>query len=262
MKLFLCPNVFDKAQQQQARACLAALEKQGFTCSFSVSVADILFGGGRQPAFSAAESDLVVSLGGDGSVLRAAQTAIRVHRPLVGINSGRLGYLCVASLQDIDRFGGILSSCVPSERALLAFTYGSTTYTAVNDVVIGKENFGTSADLTVRIGHSAAYRVRGDGLVIATPTGSTAYNYSAGGPVLDPDCGCIAVTPLCAHRGSTHTVVTGNTNPVTVSERTDSAVIFCDGNPVGRIVPGFRVTRARDTLTLLTCDNNLSADEA
>lgn len=251
MKLFLCPNLYKSEEREQAARCKEALEKQGHCCALSEEDAECLFGKREKgAAFTVEESDLIVSLGGDGAVLRAAQVAIASGKGLVGINGGRLGFLCVATADQIDHFDEILRWCKPSERFLLEFTYASKTYYAVNDVVIAKNSFGASVDLTVSVEGFGEYPVRGDGIILSTPTGSTAYNHSAGGPILDVASDVIALTPICAHHGNTRTVITKAGNAIGVRERNNTAVIFADGNQIGKICPDFQVHRSTQNLVL------------
>lgn len=255
MKLFLCPNVFNTKQINEAKACIDTLERQNHTCSLSASDAELLFGTDKRTGFCAAESDLIVSLGGDGAVLRAAQTAIGADKPLLGINSGRLGYLCAMTFSQTDSFDLIFSKCRLSERSLLEINYNGEKITAVNDIVIAKEHIGSSVDLSVSVESYGDFRIRGDGVVISTPTGSTAYNYSAGGPVIDPECALIAITPLHASRGVDHTVITDNKNKVTVSERNNDALIVADGTSIGKIQGDFEVSRSHKVLSIYTAKN-------
>ena len=247
MKLFLCPNKYNSKQQQEAKLCIEKLEGLGNTCSLSAPDSKLLFGTNEYARFDAGDCDLVVSLGGDGAVLRAAQAAICAEKPLFGINSGRLGFLCALTFSRIDDFNRVLSDCRRTERSLLEITYDGEKHIAVNDIVIAKEHIGSSVDLSLSIENLGEYAVRGDGIVISTPTGSTAYNYSAGGPVIDPGCRLIAVTPLHASRGMTHTLITDANNSVTVSEHNNEAVIVVDGNSIGAITVSYTHLRAHET---------------
>ncbi len=251
MKLFLCPNGFTGEQAEQAAECISALEKYGgHKCALSFTDSHRLTDDDRYARFSPAESDMIVSLGGDGSVLRAAQTAIIYEKPLIGINSGRLGYLCVMNLFEAVRFNELLPKCVCSKRSLLEFTYDSDTHYALNDVVIAKKNFGETVDLSVCIDDEDVIRVRGDGLIIATPTGSTAYNLSSGGPMLDPDTPSIVLTPICPHASHAHPIVLGDKRTVTVKERDKFAQVYADGSHIGSLFSDVTVRRSRRTLSL------------
>lgn len=232
MKLFLCSNGYTEKQTRQAIACLDMLQNLcGHECAVSPSESQHLFGDLSRAAFPAGESELIVSLGGDGAVLRAAKIAIAAHKPLIGINSGRLGYLCALEFGEIARFNEILPACALSRRLLLEARCGADVHTAVNDIVIAKKSFGEAVDLNVSIG-GETLRLRGDGLIFATPTGSTAYSYSARGPLVDPEMSAFALTPICPHGTFDHSIVLGCARTVTVSSANDSAVVYADGAPI------------------------------
>ena len=255
MKLFLCPNTYSSKQAEEAKSCIASLEALGHLCALSLSDCDNLSVSESKNAFSAAESDMIVSLGGDGAVLRAAQTAIAADKPLIGINSGRLGYLCALDFSDIDRFDSIVPECRPTVRSLLSVVCDGVEYTAINDIIISKENIGSSVDLSLSVETVGSFSIRGDGVLISTPTGSTAYNYSAGGPIIDPACGAIVITPLHASRGLIHSLVTSSRNRITVSELNNEASIVADGTVIGKITPNFEISLSKKTLTLYTKKN-------
>ena len=254
MKLFLCPNTFNEKQTNEAKTCIEALEMLGHSCSLSAAKSELLYGKSDRTknTFSAAGSDIIVSLGGDGAVLRAAQTAIRANKPLVGINSGRLGYLCAMTFSGVGEFDSLLEECRISERSLLEVRLDGDTYIAVNDIIIAKEHIGSSVDLSVSVENFADFKVRGDGIVISTPTGSTAYNYSAGGPIIDPECDSVAITPLHASRGLDHTVVTKNKNKITVSERNNDVAVVTDGVRIGTINNSLEIVCSEKKLLIYT----------
>jgi len=145
---------------------------------------------------------LVVALGGDGTILRALQLAIPHHAPVLGINFGRVGFL--ADLPG-DRLGEALDAisrgeAVVDERTALVADFGDPAYrvVAVNDVVIGRVPGHGAARLRVFVGEDELLPLRGDGVVVASPTGSTAYTVGAGGPAVAPGLDAITLTPLAA----------------------------------------------------------------
>ncbi|MBR1821076.1 MAG: NAD(+)/NADH kinase [Clostridia bacterium] len=245
MRLFFAPNDFTGEQVNQAVECVRVLEDLcGHRCALSREDSLSLFGDERGVKFAPAESDAIVSLGGDGSVLRAAQTAIACSKPLLGINSGRLGYLCALDFDEIRDFNAILSNCALSERSLLTFEYRGAACYALNDVTIGKPNFGETVDLDVAARGRKPFRLRGDGLIIATPTGSTAYNLSAGGPVMDASVPAILLTPICAHDANAHPMVLDDRGEIVVSVRNSPAGLYADGRHVGELDGRLTVRRA------------------
>lgn len=148
--------------------------------------------------------DLIVVLGGDGSILRAAQKALQYDLPLFGINLGRLGYMAEIEKNEISLIANIYSGSYTIEPRM-TISVGIRTedgeYSelglALNDVVVGRVGYTHSIDLLLLADGKAVRTVRSDGLIVCTPTGSTAYSMSAGGSVMDPTLECICVTPIC-----------------------------------------------------------------
>ena len=229
MKIYIRSNNFTDIQQKQAIDCIELLSKQGYTCSVSDHTSRLLYGNESHRLFSPEESDLIISLGGDGALLSAAKVAIRADKPLLGINSGRLGYLCAMSYQELDDFRSVFEKCFISQRSLLSFEHEGTTHYAVNDIVVSKDDFGKTVDLHVEIRGQEEFEVRGDGVIICTPTGSTAYNLSASGPRLDVSAKVFAVTPICAHDKNIYSRVIDDEREVAVLVNHESAKIYCDG---------------------------------
>ncbi len=257
MRLFLAPNGYTGRQIEQAERCFQSLTSCGHTCAVSSGDSLRLFGGRGRNAFGPSECDMIISLGGDGSVLRAAQLALRYGKPLLGINSGRLGWLCALRFDEIEDFDSVLAKCRLSRRSVLGFEYSGETIYAVNDVVVGKRSFGGAVDLDITIGKESALHLRGDGLITATPTGSTAYNLSAGGPVLDTAMNAFALTPICPHGCFERSVVIDDSRSVFVSVRNDLAGLYADGRHVGNLDGELILSRAEKMLDLYSrreCD--------
>lgn len=152
------------------------------------------------------ESEVVISIGGDGSVLYAAACARPYGIPVLGINTGKVGYLAELSDGELYKLADILmGDFAVEERMMLAaeITVGGQTYKktepALNDFVISKSSVSKIASVTLSCGGDDAGRFDADGVIFATPTGSTAYSMSAGGPLIDPSVECICVTPICPH---------------------------------------------------------------
>ena len=250
MRLFLAPNGFTDRQVAQAARCFRALADLGHDCAVSPENSLRLFGDGRGAGFAPEGSDLIVSLGGDGSVRRAARTAIALNKPLLGINSGRLGYLCAMDFSEINQFNRQLEGCALSRRSLVAFEVEGETRYALNDVIVGKPSFGETVDLDVAIQGREPFRLRGDGLIIATPTGSTAYNLSAGGSMVEPTVPCILLTPVCPHGSELHPMVLDENRQIEVSVRNGVAGLYADGRNEGALKDRLTVRVARKRLFL------------
>ncbi|HBI52596.1 MAG TPA: hypothetical protein DDX72_07415 [Ruminococcaceae bacterium] len=234
MKIFLCPNLVTEKHTDNARKCIALLEANDINrCSVSAADSSVIFGNAMRFLFPPEESDIIVSLGGDGAVLRAAQTSIRAQRPLIGINSGHLGYLCALRFDEISEFNDIIRTLVCSERMVLEYEHGGETRYALNDVVAAKNNFGGTIFVSVFVDKKEVMNFRGDGVIISTPTGSTSYNSSAGGAILEPELFAIIITPICPHSSDVKSIVVNSAHTITV-RKTDSLTQICsDGNNIG-----------------------------
>lgn len=254
MKLFICPNSKTKLQKQQAIDCIQKLEKnQDIQCSLAEEKSLALFGQTSHCKFTAEKADLIVAVGGDGATLRAAQTAIACNKPLVGINSGRVGYLCAFQYAECDSLTSeSFRNLVRTERSLLEISIKDKTTVALNDIVIAKSNFGVSVDLRVK---AANYDVnyRCDGVIIATPTGSTAYTYSAGGPQFEWNSDKFIITPIC-ERNRSKSLIIDNMNTVEVdvirkSGRTTG--VYADGEHIGNVSDSVLIQKHHRNLILL-----------
>src|SRR5215467_3020299 len=165
-----------------------------------------------------ARADLVVVQGGDGSMLSAARSLAGRDVPLVGVNQGRLGFMTdIASSEMIDAMGEILAGKYAiEERTMLAAEVrrdAAITFTtlALNDAVVNKGSVGRLIEFVVNIGGEFVYDLRADGLIVTTPTGSTAYALSSNGPIVQPSVPGFALVPICPH--------TLSNRPIMVSDR-------------------------------------------
>jgi NAD+ kinase len=161
-----------------------------------------------------AHADLAIVLGGDGTMLNAARRLARYRVPLVGVNQGRLGFMTDIARQDMltcmdDLLDGRFT---PENRILLdaeVIRDGKeiAANMALNDVVVDKGAIGRMIEFELFIDGEFIYNVRSDGLIVSTPTGSTAYSMSAGGPIMHPTLGGIALVPLCPHALSNRPII-------------------------------------------------------
>ena len=146
---------------------------------------------------NAEDAELIVVLGGDGTIMHASHTAVRSGIPILGINLGRIGYMAELEPNELERLTEIIDGNYSiEERMMLTVEYGGSTYPALNDAVI-RASTTHPAHVTLLCDGQNVNTYRGDGLICSTPTGSTAYSVSAGGSVIDPRLNCIGVTPLC-----------------------------------------------------------------
>lgn len=193
----------------------------------------------------AAAADLMIAIGGDGTMLYAGNLSRTSDVPLLGINRGRLGFLADVSpdemLASVDH---ILNGEYSYETRLLLdakLTKGdgrTVTATALNDVVLQRRETGRMVDIVASIDGKYVNTHSGDGLIVATPTGSTAYALSCGGPIIEPKLDAVVIVPICPHTLTDRPVVVpaSQSIEIRVLEREDTkAEVTIDGHAVGAI---------------------------
>lgn len=149
------------------------------------------------------QCDLIIAVGGDGTILEASAYAAENDKLLLGINTGRLGFMASMEPDELYNLSRLMSGDYVVENRMMLdceFAGGGRkdSFTALNDIVISSQ-FGRLADYFVEINGSNVSTLRADGVIFSTPTGSTAYALSAGGPILEPGLECIQMTPVCPH---------------------------------------------------------------
>jgi len=209
----------------------------------------------------AATCELLIVLGGDGTILDVLHGLGDQLRPLFGINLGTLGFLTTVGAHESARAvqAVVAGDYVLSERTLLKVEIlrGTSVIEAgivLNDAVASRGEMTRLVRLTVRIGDTVLTEYYADGLIVATPTGSTAYSLSAGGPILEPDSGVFVVNPICPHVLTNRAVIVNHDTPITITPAESSPDIFLtlDGRKTHRLEPGdtIRITRAPQRLPL------------
>ncbi len=197
------------------------------------------------------QASLMVAIGGDGTLLYAARLVADREVPLLGINRGRLGFLTDVLPQDMVASvdAALAGQCEFDERPLLEARLLSANgvsqrILALNDVVLQKVETGRMLDFETWIDGIYVNNHGGDGLVIASATGSTAYALSCGGPIVAPDLDVLVVAPICPHTLSDRPIVVSSKSVVAVTliERFDArAQVTCDGVVLGDFMPGDRL---------------------
>ncbi len=192
------------------------------------------------------EAELMIVLGGDGTIMHASHVAQALDIPIVGINLGRIGYLAELESDEIARLADILNGEYREEsRMMLNVCYGGVVRTALNDAVIRAENIHP-ANVTLLCDGKKVNTYRGDGLICSTPTGSTAYSVSAGGSVIDPRLDCIAVTPLCPQSLSARPLIFSSECTLTLrAEAGYRCILTVDGEPSIPLLEGDEITLTR-----------------
>ncbi len=146
--------------------------------------------------------DAIVAVGGDGTILHTAKIACMSNKPIIGINSGHLGYLAELEPNEIELINNVVNGNYTIEKRLLirvSFEKSDESFLVLNDAVIQRTPMSSILNITVSNDYKPFLNVKADGMIFATPTGSTAYSMSAGGPIVDHSIDGIIVTPICAH---------------------------------------------------------------
>ena len=209
--------------------------------------------------------DMVVVLGGDGTLLSVADCIGTAGSgiPMLGVNFGSLGFLTEVTLPELyPSLESALAGTAPvEERMMLRSTTlrGGTVFAdhvALNDVVVTKAARSRMIDLSVSVGHEFVTRVKADGLIVATPTGSTAYNLAAGGPIVQPALDALLLTPIAPHTLTNRPIVIPAGSPVRVQpliEDRDEVYVTFDGQAGFQLEAGddIRICRADRMLRLI-----------
>lgn len=195
-----------------------------------------------QPAELGKRSDLVVSLGGDGTMLRAMRLADGQHAPVLGVNLGKLGFLAEVDVPDLP----LALSAIDREeftvepRLAVDARFGGRIETAFNDVAVVRVPGDGSAVVAVLVNGEQFVSYAADAVVVATPTGSTAYSFSAGGPITSPAVEALLVTPAAPHSAYSRGVVLSVQDTVTLEVLPSSGrlAVEVDGQVAGYVGPG------------------------
>jgi len=261
-------GIIANTQKEGARSALVglseALARRGIATLLEKDAAALcgLAGGLDGPELAAA-SDVIAVLGGDGTMLNAAAKLGATAKPVAGINIGTLGFLTSCTDGELELFADVVLSgdFRTSRRTLLAVTVkgadgSSRDFLALNEVVLARGQTGRLVSLSASVDGELLNHYRADGLIVATPTGSTAYSLSAGGPLISPAAAAFVITPICPHTLSQRSLVVGDDTVVELAadDAADAPMIFTvDGRDCVTIHAGDRieVRKAARVLNLL-----------
>lgn len=202
------------------------------------------------------ELDFVVVLGGDGTFLRAVRLLEGHKAPILGVNLGSLGFLTETRSEDLfgcleRALGGELKT---KTRMMLEVSYKGPrgrkmTNFALNDVVIERGPNSRLINIGIHSNGESIYELTADGLIVATPTGSTAYNLASGGPIIHPDVSAMTITPICAHSLTDRPITLPDSNPIRLqlSMQSQKALMLVDGVRKQELKPGDQVEVRRSS---------------
>lgn len=233
-----------------ARRVLEALREAHIAASAEPWLLERLDGGTRRllSDFPPERCEAVISIGGDGTLLRANALAVRSGLPVLGINVGRVGFLTEVEIDRLEEACGRLANDAYTleERMMLRATVGERESLALNDVVLSRGGYARLIGVNVWVDGDQVGPFIADGLIVSTPTGSTGYSLSAGGPLVCPEVECMVLTPICAHSLQHRPVITSAAQTITIELDGDhDAMMAVDGREPIRFSKGQTLTITR-----------------
>ena len=206
--------------------------------------------------------DVLIAIGGDGTMLHCAKDAVRYDKPMLGVNAGRLGFMTGIEAEQLSSLSRLMSGDYKTDtRMMLDCVHhaGGTSgrYLALNDIVVSNGGLSRMIDVDLSCGEAEPIAFRADGIILSTPTGSTAYALSAGGPVIEPSVDCIGVTAISPHSLSARPVLFSAEKVLFVQpspQSRSSVYLTVDGDQGARLNAGdyVEVSRSEKRLRLLS----------
>ena len=204
------------------------------------------------------DCDVAVTIGGDGTIIHNAKFAAFYRKPLLGINMGRIGFVANIEPEELSELKKLLTGDYRVQRRML-LSIGVEKdgevrrFTAVNEAVLHRDSLSNMIEISVALDEEKILTYRADGMLFATPTGSTAYSFSAGGPVIEPDMRCILLNPVCPHALCSRPVVFGGDSELTAYVHPDFTLkcyLTVDGQNYIPVSSDDRITVKRSELEL------------
>ena len=266
MKVAVIANPQNEQAPPALRQICEALAARGIETVLEKESAALLGQEGFVRSWEGAE--LVISLGGDGTLLDTVHKMGNCDVPVAGVNIGTLGFLTACTAADINEFAAAIAERehVVVNRAALRVSMTDVSgqdhvFMALNEVVLMRGGTGRLISLEARVNGELLNRYRADGLIVATPTGSTAYSLAAGGPLIDEQAGVLVITPICPHSLSDRSLVLGDDSLIELKanqRHSDSILFTVDGREVLQLGESgiVRVERAPAPLKIVRLPNH------
>ena len=240
MTIALFGNTYKRRTLTEVERILELLNEQGVRVLLSQELRhEMNLVSDYEPFTSETEDpvDLAISVGGDGTFLTTAAAVVEKNIPILGINSGHLGFLTAGTTEDTDNVisRALSGDYVISERSMLQVTTLGGGHVmmpyALNEVAVMKQELSSMISVETKVDGELLHTYKADGLVVATPTGSTAYNLSAGGPLISPAVSALALTPIATHSLYVRPLIIPDDRRIEmkVSSRSGSYLISIDG---------------------------------
>jgi len=257
-KFYIIANHTKKESDKVAEEIRTYLEARGKQCI----IPDMDEDGHIVPETIADDIDCAVVIGGDGTLIRASGVLVFEGIPILGVNLGTLGYLTEVEVQHIKpAIDQLLNDDFMIEDRMMLYgkVRGEKREIALNDIVLSRSGSLRLLTFNLYVNGEFLNTYHADGIIISTPTGSTAYNFSAGGPIIEPTAAMILVTPICSHALNNRSIIFSADEEVVIelgarrNDMTDEAVISFDGTELTPLAAGDRIVvkRARETTRLV-----------
>ena len=263
-KILLIPNTTKKISSEHILALADAVTGDGCELGILPEHKDVLsYLGDSAKALSddteLSEFGMAIVLGGDGSIIDATHRLLGYNIPIIGINFGHLGFMAELEIGEIEPISKLLAGDYYTDRRMMLDATvcsesgeENASFTVLNDLVFSNGPIPRLVKFDVICDGVKIESCRADGIIVATPTGSTAYSLSAGGPVLDPTLDCICITPICPHSLDSRPIIVRGDSTVEILPRFNpdaSVYLSADGQKNIRILENDRVVIKRSTHT-------------
>lgn len=202
--------------------------------------------------------DCAIAIGGDGTTLNIAKKAAFLNKSALGINAGRLGFMSGIERDELSLLTKLINKeYIIDERTMLKATIKKdgevlSSHHCLNDIVVSRGNFARLIDVTITCDGRSVSNMRSDGVIISTPTGSTAYSMAAGGPVVSPEADCIIETPICPHSLMDRSIIFSADKELIVTANNDqnnSPIMTVDGQEAVNLAPGCQIHIKKSDIT-------------
>ncbi len=263
MKVFLYPNLGKTNCGEYTVEACNVLRSCGIDYSVSEKYKEV-FADVHGMNFGSTEecmdnADIIIAIGGDGTILKCAGRASKLKTPILGINCGRLGFMASLEHSQLHLLRNLTDGNYTISRRMMlkaSASGGEEIYTALNDVVVSRSDDCKISDFEVIKDDQTVSLLRANGVIFSTATGATAYSMSAGGPIIEPDMECIEFTQICPHSLFARSMIFKSDSQITVRCHTaDNAHVHLnvDGNIVYRLSDGdeINISRADESLDII-----------
>ncbi|MCH5315526.1 MAG: NAD(+)/NADH kinase [Eubacterium sp.] len=255
MIISIFPNLNNKGVKELTKEVIFSLSSLGTTVYISEKYAEVFTDSNAIPEADdsiIAMCDIAIAIGGDGTTLNVAKSAAMCPKsvPVLGINAGRLGFMSgleknelnlleklVVGDYQIDTRSMLKAEVIDKDKVVF-------TSDCLNDAVISRGNFARLIDINIQCDNREVMNLRADGVIISTPTGSTAYSMAAGGPVVSPEAECILATPICPHSLMDRSIIFSDDKELIVeisSDLNNKSVLTVDGQEGFDLEEGYKV---------------------